>query len=329
MTDLHALAATARTKAQAISNSSPAIKAAALAQCDFDDAVANLLQPPPPSTSTRIGNGLWSDEQGDDYGKFTNAQNAPYGLILSGSDKSASFKANGQRGVIYHTVFEVGVSQSSTVWPNAVTEAQAASGAWIYKDSAGNLVKDSGGGNYICDPSIPGYQQAWIASVKAQCALGAVGVFIDNCAPLAWWGTRPYKNGVAVPDTAIADALMSFFTAFKAALPSVYLLPNIGAWDALHVQFAERACQVVDGVCIEAYTGSSTQQGLVTAIQQAGRDPWCLMPATSGGVTVTGSSAPARAFSTAFASVWDRKGGGIGLAVPEPVNTNWTQPVTG
>lgn len=46
--DLHALAQTAREKANRIALSSPAIRNAAFAQCDFDDAVADLLQPTTP-----------------------------------------------------------------------------------------------------------------------------------------------------------------------------------------------------------------------------------------------------------------------------------------
>jgi hypothetical protein len=291
---------------------------------DLEARVAKLegTPAPPPATGTRIGNGLLLNAQGNSFGTFTDAQLKPFGGCISGSDKSAAFGRLHAtfptfHGFIYHTVFEIGLNQASNVWPNAMTQAEAAAKGYIYKDQAGSLLKDSHGYSYICDPSIPGYQDEWATNTKAQIAAGATGVFIDNFAPLAWWGVRPYRNGAPVTDAQIADGLAAFAVRLKRE--GFYVLANIGAWDQLHADFAARMCAVVDGVMIEGYTANQLQQQTVQKIQAAGRDAWVITP-----VGVTGGSALARQYAQAFASVWDRKGGGFSVDAAEPANANWT-----
>lgn len=307
--DLHVLAS-------AISRQSPAIR-------NFALAVADILQPaappPPPPATTRIGNGLFLDVQGNSFGTFTEAQLAPFGLILSGSDKASNFKTLEAahptlHGLLYHTIYETG---TSIVWPGGVTVAQAQAGGWLLRDVNGNPITDPAQGFDISDPGNLAYEDQYAVNIAGQLAL-CPRLFIDNADGFDWWGKVAYANGVALTDADIANHLIAGLTELKAKTKA-YICANAGPNGSA---FIGRLLAVVDAICLENYTGTASQQQTITQIQSAGRDPVCIMP-----TGVVGSSAAARQYAQAFSAVWDRKGGGIGLAAPEPVNVNWTSQV--
>lgn len=324
MTDLHALATTIRNDANAVSNNSPAIKKTLLAQADLNDAVAAILQPPPPpSSSTRIGNGLLLDAQGNSFGTLTTAQLKPFGGCISGEDKESNFKTLEAfmptfHGFPYHTPVELG--SLDPVWPGFPDVATARANGWILKDQAAAEIMY--GSNYIANVGDPSYQAACINIAKTQMVVGVPRFFFDNCDGNVYWGRTPYIAGVAVTDQRFADMLYSFLSAFVTAT-NAYLVCNVGQGYPDRWSWMKRILPFAN-ICLEGYAGQIEYQAAIDTIQAAGRDPWLIMV---DGTTAT--SAAARQYATAFASKWDRKGGGVGMDNTQLADPNWTQPITG
>lgn len=322
MSDLHALAAAARSKANAISPSSPNIRAAALAQCDFDDAVADLLQPPP--AGSHIGNGLILFRYGSSWVASGISGYERYGVCVVGYGNDADVaKLTPTVGLGYRTSVEVFAPASGDpqLSLGGVTFATAQANGWLLKDAAGNLITVPGTPG-VGNLSLPPYQQAWAQTLAARAkATGLKGFFLDNVVPdpTLWpFSAAPtFAGGLS-----LADAYVAFLKAVRPLLPGLYLLANCGPGGSA---WAQRIAPYVDGLLFEGPQRNLTMATQwLGAVQQQGRDPFWLVTETDP------TSAAAHSLAVDFAAGWTvRPHGGLGFdfGQPDPYSTNWAAPV--
>lgn len=280
--------------------------------------------PAPPPASTRIGNGLLLNAQGQTYPTLSAAQHSVFGGIIVGGGNAQDVMALERtspsvHGMEYRTIYEVG---PSLVWPGGVSIDQARAGGWIAKNAAGGEISLNGG-NLCGAPWLDGYRKAWVTNMQAREALtGCKRHFLDNTDGNIWWGTAPVVNGTAMTNQGMADACYGFLAYVKAAMPGSYLIANVGQGYPSRLDWLKRALTICDAACIENYDGSAAANDLVKAIQAAGRDPWVIAKES---LATSPQSAGARTLAVAFASVWDGKGGGFGFANGSwAADANWT-----
>ena len=318
--DLHALAATARQKAQAVSAAkNPAISAALLAQCDVDDAVANLLQPVTPQTP-HVGNGFILFRYGSSWTASPVSGYTRYGVVVVGygNDADVAKLQPAVTGLDYRTAVEVYDATDPQLSLGGVTLATARANGWLLKDAGGNEITVPGG--YHCgNLSHPGYQYAWAQTLAARAqATGVHGFFIDNVDPdyTVWpFSAAPVNlyGGVS-----FRDAYADFLAKTRTLIPNLYRLCNCGPGGA---SWVTKIAPSADGFLFESpQLNVSGAQAFVTAAQNAGKDAYWLVTSTDP------ASATAKSLAVSFKSVWNGNGGGLGFdyGQADPWNTNWT-----
>lgn len=320
MTDLHTLAATARTKAQAVSAAkNPAISAALLAQCDFADAVAAKLEPPAPPSS-HVGNGFILFRYGSSWTASPVSGYERYGVVVVGygNDADVAKLQPPVTGLDYRTAVEVYDTTDPQLSLGGVTLATARANGWLLKDMSGNEITVPGG--YHCgNLSHPGYQQAWAQTLLARAqATGVRGFFIDNVDPdYTIW---PFSGAPAnlYGGLSFKDAYADFLTKTRVLLPNLYRLCNCGPGGA---SWVTRIAPSGDGFLFESpQLNVSGAQAFVTAAQNAGKEAFWL------GTNTDPASPAAASLAQSFKSVWNGQGGGLGFdyGQADPWNVNWT-----
>lgn len=303
--DLHALA-------NAISNSSPAIK-------KFAQAVADVVQPATPP-STHVGNGFILFRYGSSWTASPVSGYERYGVVVVGygNDSDAAKLTPPAHGSAYRLCTETWDVANPQPSLGGVSFAQVSNIAHgLYTDSTGAYLHPQAG-VYACDLGNPQVQQLWIANVAARLATeGLHALFMDNCVPSCWFGTPANTYG----GLSFHDGMLSFVKALRAGLPNTFLLANAGPGGT---SWAKEIAPYVDGALYEsAQANVSGAQAFAVALQDAGREAFWL------GTNTDPASPAAKALATSFKSVWNGKGGGLGFdyGQADPWNTNWTSVV--
>lgn len=316
--------------ANAISNSSPRIRqfaqlaAQRIVHSDQDlnallARVAKLEQaaPTPPPSSTKVGNGYVLFRYGNSWTASPVSGYERYGVVVVGYGNDAdAAKLTPALGCGYRTPVELEDVTDAANSTGGVTLAQARANGWLLEAAPGVELHPNGYPAQWCgNLSHPGYQAAWIATVKARmAATGLKACFLDNVVPAPYFTGTPANiyGGMS-----FEQAYLSFLTALKAALPTLYLLANAGPGGSVWWQ---QIAPHVDGAMVETFTGTVAQLTTLQAGKANGLDVYALAFGDP-------SSSAVRAAAQSFATVWNQgDGGGFGVNLDgaDPWNTNWT-----
>lgn len=298
--------------ANAISPSSPKIRAFAQLAAQRIEAIEAKLTPPPPPPPA--GRSVFVIHYAD------SAPFAPpskydqeYALAVSswGADPYLSSLTT-CRGCAYRTCVEVNGTTSFEHSEGGMTRDVAKTGGMILLDTAGNpLTPPANTPAYAGDIGSPAYQSLWCKNVNAYLdSMKVVCLFLDNVTGYCWFGT-PSKYPT---EAAWRTAYLSMLAAQKSLMPGIYRIANAG--NPPDVSWMSAVAKLVDGVLIEGYDGSSSHNALIAAARAAGADVYGNV--LSDVAPWTKAAAMHKAFRAAGGQYF-----GVGSGGPDPYDPVW------